>query len=76
MMFSLNNDEETFNIFMTIKHNGELHTLSTISLKVESVSEVQIEDKLDDKALAVVIMNFDNDNIEEYGSLVLHLNKN
>ena len=43
-----------------------------ISYKVESVSEVQIEER----PLAAVIMNFDNDGTEEYGSSVGAVERN
>ena len=44
--------------------------VSAISYRVESVSERQIVERLGVEALAVVIMNFDCDGIEKYGSLV------
>ena len=40
---------------------------------VESTSKVQIEGCLGVEALEVVIMNFENDGIEKYGSLVAAL---
>ena len=46
-----------------MKHNGELQTVSAISYRVESVSEVQIEEVIGVEALAVVIVNFDSDGI-------------
>ena len=38
-------------------------------------SETQIEERLGVEALAAVIMNFDNDCIEEFGSLVVALDR-
>jgi len=70
MKFRLNNEEATFNICRSMKQCGELQMVSSISYKVGSVYEVQIEEQLSVEALAVVIMNFDSDGIEEYGSLV------
>ena len=73
MKFRLNNEEATFNICWPMKQRGELQTVSAISLKVESISEVQIEKRLGVQALMVVIMNFESDGIDEYGSLVAAL---
>ena len=42
---------------------------------VESTFEVQIEDHLVVKALAVVTMNFESDGIEEYESLAVELDR-
>ena len=42
---------------------------------VESTFEVQIEDHLVVKALAVVTMNFESDGIVEYGSLLAALDQ-
>ncbi|TMX00126.1 hypothetical protein EJD97_001355 [Solanum chilense] len=53
--------------------SGELETVSTISYRLESTSEVQIEERLGVEALEVVIINFESDGIEEYGSLVAAL---
>ena len=64
MNFRLNNVEENFNIFRSIKQSGEIQTVSSIYYKVESVSEVQIEERLDVEALPAVIMNFDSDGNE------------
>ena len=46
-----------------------------ISYTVEDASEVQIEERLGVEALAAVIMNFDSDGIEEYGSFVAALDR-
>ena len=70
MKFRLNNEEEKFNICRSMKQSGELQTVSVISYRVESMSEVQIEEPLSVEALAAVIMNLESDCIEEYGSLV------
>ena len=49
--------------------------ISSISYKVEKSFEVQIEQCLGVEALAAVIMNFNSDCIEEYGSLVAALDR-
>ena len=46
-----------------------------ISYRVASISEIQIEDRLGVEALAEVIINFESDGIEEYGSLVTTLER-
>ena len=71
--FRLNNEEATFNICRSMRQNGEIQSVYAISYKVESSSEVQIEMCLGVEALEAVIMNFESDCIEEYGSLVAHL---
>uniref|UniRef100_M1DX35 Integrase core domain containing protein n=1 Tax=Solanum tuberosum TaxID=4113 RepID=M1DX35_SOLTU len=43
--------------------------------RVESGSEVQIEERLGVKALAAVMMNFESDGIEEYDELVAALDR-
>ena len=73
MKFRLNNDERTSNICRSLRQSGELHLVSAISYRVEDSSEVQIEERLGVEALAAVIMNFDSDDIKEYGSLVAAL---
>ena len=75
MKFRLNDDEETFNIYRSMKQSGELQMVPTISFRVESKSNVQIKECLDVEALAAVIMNFESDGIEEYGSLVAALDQ-
>ena len=50
--------------------------VSTISYRVESSSEVQIEERLGVEALATVIMNFESDGIEDYGSFMASLEQN
>ena len=46
-----------------------------ISYRVQSLSEIQIEERLGVQALAGVIMNFESAGIEEYGSLVAALDR-
>ena len=58
---------------MSMRQTGELQSISAISDKVESSSEIQIEERLGVEALATVIMNFESDCIEQYGSLVAAL---
>lgn len=50
--------------------------VSAITYRVESVPEVQIEERLRVEALAAVHMNFNSDGIEEYDSLVGALERN
>lgn len=59
-----------------MKQNCRLQTICTISYWVENVSVVQIEERLGVEKLAVVIMNFDNDGIEEFDYLVAALERN
>ena len=75
MKFRLNNEEVTFNICMSMSQSGELQSVSAISYNVGESSETQIEEHLGVQALAAVIMNFDNDCIEEYESLVAALDR-
>uniref|UniRef100_M1DCI6 Integrase core domain containing protein n=1 Tax=Solanum tuberosum TaxID=4113 RepID=M1DCI6_SOLTU len=75
MKFRLNNEETTFNICRSMKQSGELQTISTITYRVESWTEVQIEERLGVEALAAVMMNFDSDGIEEYDELVAALDR-
>ena len=44
--FRLNNNEATFNICRSIKQSCDLQTISVISYRVESTSEVQIKEFL------------------------------
>ena len=53
--------------------SGEIQ--SAISYRAEKSSEIQIEECLGVEALAALIMNFDSDCIEEYGSLVIALDQ-
>ena len=56
-----------------MRQSGELQSVSAISYKVGKSSKTQIEERLGVEALAAVIMNFDNDCIEDYESLVAAL---
>ena len=56
-----------------MNQSGELLMVYVISYRVGSISEVQIEERLCFEALEVVIMNFERDGIEYYGSLVAAL---
>ena len=49
--------------------------VSAISYRVESTSEVQIDERLGVEALAAVIMNLESDCTEEYGSLFAALER-
>ena len=75
MQFWLNIEEVTFNICKSMRQSGELQSVFAISYKVGESSETQIEERLGVEALATVIMNFDNDCIEEYESLVAALDR-
>ena len=66
MKFWLNNEVVTFNICRSMRHSGELQSLSDISYNMGETSETQIEECIGVEALAAVIMNFDSDCIEEY----------
>ena len=71
--FRLNNENVTFNICRSMRQSGELQSTSAISYNMGETSKTQIEERLGVEALAAVIMNFDNDFIEEYVSLVAAL---
>ena len=71
----LNNKEVTFNICRSMRQSGEIQLASAISYRVEKSSKVQIEECLGVEALAAVIMYFNSDCIEEYGSLVATLDR-
>ena len=75
MKFRLKNEEVTFNICRSMRQSGEIQSVSAISYNVGESSETQIEEHLGVQALAAVIMNFDNDCIEEYESLVAALER-
>uniref|UniRef100_M1DTH2 Integrase core domain containing protein n=1 Tax=Solanum tuberosum TaxID=4113 RepID=M1DTH2_SOLTU len=49
---------------------SELQSVSAITYRVESISEVQVEERLGVEALAAVMMHLDSDGIEEYDKLV------
>ena len=75
MKFQLNNEEANYNICRSIRKSGELQSVSSISYKVGNSFEPQIEERLRVEALATVIINFGNDCIEEYDSLVTALDR-
>ena len=75
MKFRWNNEEATLIICRSMKQSGEIQTVSAISDRVESTSEVRIKECLGIEALATIIMNFYSDGIEEYGSLVAVLDR-
>ena len=75
MKFRLNNEEVTFNICRSMRQNGELQSVFAIFYKVGESYETKIEERLSVEALAEVIMNFDNDCIEKYESLVVALDR-
>ena len=58
-----------------MRQSGELQSVSAISYNISETFETQIEERLGVEALAAVIMNFDNDCIEEYESLVATLDR-
>uniref|UniRef100_M1E0F9 Integrase core domain containing protein n=1 Tax=Solanum tuberosum TaxID=4113 RepID=M1E0F9_SOLTU len=60
---------------VSFKDDDRLQHYSTIAIRVESETEVQIEERLGVEALAVVMMNFDSDCIEEYDQLVAALDR-
>ena len=70
MKFLLNNEEVTFNICRSMRQSGERQLISSISYKVCESSKTHVEEHLGVEALVAVIINFDNDCIEVYGSLV------
>ena len=73
--FRSNNEEVTFNICRSMRQSGELQSVSAISYNMGETSETEIEECLNVKVLAAVIMNFDSDWIEEYESLVAALDR-
>ena len=58
-----------------MRQGGELQLVSAITYKIGESSETQIEELIGVEELAAVIMNFDNDCIEEYESLVAALDR-
>ena len=75
MKFRLNSEEVTFNIRRSMRQSGELQSASAISYNMGETFETQIEERLGVEALAVVIINFDSDCIEENESLVAALDR-
>ena len=65
----------TFDISMSVRKSGDIKLVSAISYRVEKSFEAEIEECLGVEALAEVIMNFDSDFIQEYGSLVATLDR-
>ncbi|XP_049391485.1 uncharacterized protein LOC125855851 [Solanum stenotomum] len=59
----------------SMKQSSELQSVSAITYRVESGSEVQIKERLGVEALAAVMMNFQSDGIEEYDELVAALDR-
>lgn len=53
--------------------SGKIPTVSSLTYRVESVSKMQIEERLGVEALVAVTINFDSDCIEEYNDLVAAL---
>ena len=58
-----------------MRQSGKLQSVSAISYKIGKSFETQIEERLGVEALAVVILNFNNDCIKEYGSLVVAIDR-
>ena len=73
MKFWLNNEVVTFNICRSMRQRGELQSVCAISYEVFKSAETLIEERLSVEALQAVIMNFYNECIKEYGSLVAAL---
>lgn len=63
MMFKLNNEDVIFNICRSMEQCGEVQLVFAIMCKVESVSEVQIEERFCVESLEVVMMYFESENI-------------
>ncbi|KAK4733986.1 hypothetical protein R3W88_008247 [Solanum pinnatisectum] len=75
MKFRLNNKEVTLYIYRSMKQSSELKSVSLVNHIVESGFEVSIEERLGVDALAVVMMNFEGDGIEDYDELVTALDR-
>ena len=73
MKFRFINEKATINICRSTKKICEIKIVSSVSYRVESTSKVQIEERLGVEALDAVIMNFESDGIEVYGSFVASL---
>ena len=59
-----------------MRQSGELKSVSAISYNFGESSKTQIEERLGVEALAaMMLMNFDNDCIKEYESLVATLDR-
>uniref|UniRef100_M1DY48 Integrase core domain containing protein n=1 Tax=Solanum tuberosum TaxID=4113 RepID=M1DY48_SOLTU len=59
----------------SMKQSSELQSVSAITYRVESGSEVQIEEILGVDALAALMMNFESDVIKDYDELVAALDR-
>lgn len=58
-----------------MKQSSDIQLVFAITYKVESETEVQIEDRLGVEALAIVMINFESDCIKEYDKLVAALDR-
>lgn len=76
MKFRLNNKEPNFNICRSTKKSCELRTVSIISYRIESIYEVPNKERVGVEALAAVIMYFESDDIEDYGSFMASFEQN
>ncbi|KAK4724127.1 hypothetical protein R3W88_026906 [Solanum pinnatisectum] len=56
-----------------MKHQSDLKVVHVVNFIVNEQSEVPIKERLGVEALAVVIVNFDGEKIEEYDELVVVL---
>ena len=72
MKFRLNNEKVTFIICRSMRQSCELQSVCSISYNVGESFETQIEEPI---GVQAVIMNFDNDCIKEYESLVADLDR-
>ncbi|XP_049373432.1 uncharacterized protein LOC125838412 [Solanum verrucosum] len=75
MKLRLNNEEVNFNICRSMKHESDHKSVSVVNHRVGQESEVSIEERLGVDALALVIMNFDSDGIDDYDELVAALDR-
>lgn len=64
--FLLNNNQVTFNVCQPMKQPTNIGMIYVIDTIDEEASVVLFEKRVE--ALAVVILNFDNDGIDEYDS--------
>jgi len=75
MKFRLNNEKATINICRSMKQSCDIQVVSSISYRFGSIYEVKIKEQAGVEALAVVIINFESDGIEDYKFKGLHLNE-
>ena len=66
MKFQINNEEVTFNIGRSIKQIGEVQSVTATTYTIDSLSEVQIDERLGVESLVTIVMNFESDDIEDY----------